>query len=435
MNNTELKIKWKQVLDICPTDKFTALKIDQWYRPLSPVSIDELSGVISFAATESNAMQKNMINTNYYIIKQSIEQIFGRSYTLNLIEEHDIGEIPDYTHKHYTFESFVSGPNNRLALAASLAIAEQFTPEYNPLFIYGGSGLGKTHLLTAIAHYVKQNNPEKKVLYITTEAFTNELVKAIRDNATEDFHNKYRKVDILLLDDIQFIAGKERTEEEVFNTFNALYTSNKQVVLSSDKPPKDLKNLPDRLITRFSQGMIADIQPPDYETRVAILQQKLEEKGVALDEGLSEVLDLIAQNITDNIRELEGALTRVLGTAALSSEQITKDFAKSILKDVFVIKEKAITPENIKKIVAEFYGVKVSDLESSKRSRIFVAPRQLAMYLIRKHTSLSLPQIGIEFGGRDHTTVLYSCEKLEEEIGSNKEFAERLRLIESQFLK
>lgn len=436
MQNSELKSKWKTVLDTCPTDKVSAVKLDQWYRPLSPTSIDEDKAIIYCAATETNPMLKNMVNINYSIVRDTIVQIFGKEYRIELVEEEEpLEDIPDFTYKHYTFDSFVSGPNNRLALAASLAIAERFTPEYNPLFIYGGSGLGKTHLLAAIAHYVKENNPDKKVLYITTEAFTNELVKAIRENSTTEFHDKYRKVDILLLDDIQFIAGKEATEEEVFNTFNALYSSNKQVVLSSDKPPKDLKTLPDRLVTRFSQGMIADIQPPDYETRVAILQQKIVEKGLAIDQGIAEVIDLIAQNITDNIRELEGALTRVIGLASLTGETINKEYAKNILKDVFNLKEKEVTPENIKKSVAEFYGVKISDLESSKRSRIFVGPRQVAMYLIRKHTPLSLPQIGMEFGGRDHTTVMHSCEKIEEELKTNASLLEKINIIEGQFNK
>ena len=436
MQNSELKSKWKTVLDTCPTDKVSAVKLDQWYRPLSPTSIDENKAIIYCVATETNPMLKNMVNINYSIVRDTIVQIFGKEYRIELVEEEEpLEDIPDFTYKHYTFDSFVSGPNNRLALAASLAIAERFTPEYNPLFIYGGSGLGKTHLLAAIAHYVKENNPDKKVLYITTEAFTNELVKAIRENSTTEFHDKYRKVDILLLDDIQFIAGKEATEEEVFNTFNALYSSNKQVVLSSDKPPKDLKTLPDRLVTRFSQGMIADIQPPDYETRVAILQQKIVEKGLAIDHGIAEVIDLIAQNITDNIRELEGALTRVIGLASLTGETINKEYAKNILKDVFNLKEKEVTPENIKKSVAEFYGVKISDLESSKRSRIFVGPRQVAMYLIRKHTPLSLPQIGMEFGGRDHTTVMHSCEKIEEELKTNASLLEKINIIEGQFNK
>ena len=436
MQNSELKSKWKTVLDTCPTDKVSAVKLDQWYRPLSPTSIDEEKGIIYCVASETNPMLKNMVNINYSIVKDTVVQVFGKDYKIELVEEEEPGEdIPDFTYKHYTFDSFVSGPNNRLALAASLAIAERFTPEYNPLFIYGGSGLGKTHLLAAIAHYVKENNPDKKVLYITTEAFTNELVKAIRENSTTEFHDKYRKVDILLLDDIQFIAGKEATEEEVFNTFNALYSANKQVVLSSDKPPKDLKTLPDRLVTRFSQGMIADIQPPDYETRVAILQQKIVEKGLNIDQGIAEVIDLIAQNITDNIRELEGALTRVIGLASLTGERINKEYAKNILKDVFNLKEKEVTPENIKKAVAEFYGVKISDLESSKRSRVFVGPRQVAMYLIRKHTPLSLPQIGSEFGGRDHTTVMHSCEKIEEEIKNNDSLLEKISIIESQFNK
>ncbi len=438
MLNSELKSKWKTILDSCPTDKLCAVKLDQWYRPLSPTSIDEENGIIYCVATETNPMLKNMVNINYPIIRDAIVQIFGKEYKIEIIDNNEDSQeedIPDFSYKHYTFDSFVSGPNNRLALAASLAIAERFTPEYNPLFIYGGSGLGKTHLLSAIAHYVKENNPEKKVLYITTEAFTNELVKAIRAKTPEEFREKYRKIDILLLDDIQFVAGKEATEEEVFNTFNALYSANKQIVLSSDKPPKDLKTLPDRLVTRFSQGMIADIQPPDYETRVAILQQKLEEKNVEIDQGLAEVIDLIAQNITDNIRELEGALTRVLGMASLTGEKINKEYAKNILKEVFNLKEKEVTPENIKKAVAEFYGVKILDLESSKRSRVFVGPRQVAMYLIRKHTILSSTQIGQEFGGRDHTTVMHSCEKIEEELKNNESLFEKIKIIESQFNK
>ncbi|MBR5925728.1 MAG: chromosomal replication initiator protein DnaA, partial [Firmicutes bacterium] len=313
MTNSELKKNWKKVLDNSPSDKINKVKIDQWYKPLVPVRIDEEAGVIYFVSDDSSPVLRNMINTNYGIIKEPLSSVFGKEYRLELVEDEGKPEHVDefgeeYVDSRYTFDSFVSGPNNRLALACSLAIAERFTPDYNPLFIYGGSGLGKTHLLAAISHYVKEKNPEKKVLYVTTEAFTNELVKAIRENSTAAFHDKYRKVDILLLDDIQFIADKERTQEEVFNTFNALHAANKQVVLSSDKPPKDLKNLPERLISRFSQGMIADIQPPDYETRMAILQQKVEEKGLAIDKNMADVIDLIAQNITDNIRDLEGAL-------------------------------------------------------------------------------------------------------------------------------
>jgi len=436
MTNIELKHKWRTVLDTCPVDKLNSVKIDQWYRPLSPKSIDEENGVIYFIASETNPMLKHMVNSNFNLIRETLIETFGKEYKIEIIDEFDDFDEDmegSYSDPHYTFERFVSGANNRLALAASLAIAENFTPEYNPLFIYRGSGLGKTHLLAAIKSYVRENNPEKKVIYVTTEAFTNELITSIQKQTTEQFREKYRKADILLLDDIQFIAGKEGTEEEVFNTFNALYSAHKQIVLSSDKPPKDLKTLPDRLVSRFSQGMIADIQPPDYETRVAILQQKIEEKGLDVNQNISEVIDLIAQNITDNIRELEGALTRVIGMATLSNVEITKGFAKSVLTDVFHLKEKEISAENIKKSVAEFYGVKISGLESAKRSRIYVVPRQIAIYLIRKHTQLSLPQIGQEFGGRDHTTVMHSCEKIEEELKINDSLRKKIETIENQF--
>lgn len=440
MTNSELKKNWKKVLEISPSDKISKVKIDQWYKPLVPVRIDEAAGVIYFVSDDSSPVLKNMIATNYSIIRDPLAEIFGRDFKLELIEDDSKPEHPvdvdeeGYIDSHYTFESFVSGPNNRLALACSLAIAERFTPDYNPLFIYGGSGLGKTHLLAAISHYVKEKNPEKKVLYVTTEAFTNELVKAIRENSTAAFHDKYRKVDILLLDDIQFIADKERTQEEVFNTFNALHAANKQVVLSSDKPPKELKDLPERLISRFSQGMTADIQPPDYETRVAILQQKVEEKGLVIDQNMTEVIDLIAQNITDNIRELEGALTRVITMASLGNNELTKDFARNVLSDIFKIKDREINAFNIKKSVAEFFGLKVSDLEGSKRTREIVYPRQIAIYLIRKHTNLSLPQIGKEFGDRDHTTIMHSCEKIENELKSNENLKERIELIEKHFM-
>ena len=440
MTNSELKKNWKKVLEISPSDKISKVKIDQWYKPLVPDRIDEAAGVLYFVSDDSSPVLKNMIATNYPIIKEPLAEVFGTEYKLELIEDSSKPEHPvdvdeeGYIDSHYTFESFVSGPNNRLALACSLAIAERFTPDYNPLFIYGGSGLGKTHLLAAISHYVKEKNPEKKVLYVTTEAFTNELVKAIRENSTAAFHDKYRKVDILLLDDIQFIADKERTQEEVFNTFNALHAANKQVVLSSDKPPKELKDLPERLISRFSQGMTADIQPPDYETRVAILQQKVEEKGLVIDQNMTEVIDLIAQNITDNIRELEGALTRVIRMASLGNNELTKDFARSVLSDIFKIKDREINAFNIKKAVAEFFGLKVSDLEGSKRTREIVYPRQIAIYLIRNHTNLSLPQIGKEFGDRDHTTIMHSCEKIEKELKNNENLKERIELIEKHFM-
>ncbi|WP_075858715.1 chromosomal replication initiator protein DnaA [Carboxydothermus pertinax] len=314
----------------------------------------------------------------------------------------------------YTFETFVVGNSNRFAHAACLAVAESPAEAYNPLFIYGGVGLGKTHLMHAIGHYILKNKPEMKVAYVTTEKFTNDLINSIKDDTTEEFRNKYRSIDILLIDDIQFLEKKERTQEEFFHTFNALYEANKQIVISSDRTPKELSTLEDRLRSRFEWGLITDIQPPDLETRIAILRKKAQLDNLNVSD---DVLNFIANEIVSNIRELEGALIRVVAYAGLHGEPITVDLAAKALKDLLPSNHvKPITIPLIQQVVANFYGLTVEDLKAKKRTKSVAFPRQVAMYLCRELTEASLPKIGEEFGGRDHTTVIHAHEKIQHDL-------------------
>ena len=318
----------------------------------------------------------------------------------------------------YTFDSFVIGNSNRFAHAASLAVAESPAKAYNPLFIYGGVGLGKTHLMHAIGHYVLQNNPSAKVVYVSSEKFTNELINAIKDDKNEEFRTKYRNVDVLLIDDIQFIAGKERTQEEFFHTFNVLHDANKQIILSSDRPPKEIPTLEDRLRSRFEWGLIADIQVPDFETRMAILKKKadVEKLNVA-----NEVMVYIATKIKSNIRELEGALIRIVAYSSLTNREITVDLASEALKDIISKKQgKHITIEIIQDVVANYFNLRVEDLTSQRRTRNVSYPSQIAIYLSRKLTEMSLPKIGEEFGGRDHTTVIHAYEKISDNLNRDE---------------
>ncbi len=314
----------------------------------------------------------------------------------------------------YTFSTFVIGNSNRFAHAASLAVAEAPAKAYNPLFIYGGVGLGKTHLMHAIGHYILSQNKKAKVLYVTSEKFTNELINSIQTNKNVDFRNRYRNVDVLLIDDIQFIAGKESTQEEFFHTFNALHEANKQIIISSDRPPKEIPTLEDRLRSRFEWGLITDIQPPDLETRIAILKKKAELENLEVDD---DVLEFIAKRIESNIRELEGALTRIMAYSSLTNSTLDVSIAEEALKDIISSRQpKKITPELIQKVVSNHYQLKMEDLKSRKRSRPIVYPRQIAMYLCREMTDLSLPKIGDLFGGRDHTTVIHACDKVATDI-------------------
>lgn len=313
----------------------------------------------------------------------------------------------------FNFENFVVGGNNRFAYAASLAVAESPAEAYNPLFLYGGSGLGKTHLMQAIGIQVIKNDPTSNVLYISSETFTNELIEAINTQNTNQFKEKYRNIDILLIDDIQFLEGKEATQEEFFHTFNTLYENNKQIVISSDRPPSNLQKLDERLTTRFGFGITADVQPADFETRVAILKKKIELANIELDSDIEEVCNLIAEKIKYNIRELEGAMNRMISFSEIMNNKIDLDFAKIVLKDIYRDTDKAIAPERIRSTVASYYDIKVSDLDSKRRTAEIALARQVAMYLCRESTDFSFSKIGEIFGGRDHSTVMSNCNKIQ----------------------
>lgn len=349
-------------------------------------------------------------------------------------EENEDEQILDQNgfNPKYTFDTFVVGNSNRFAHAASLAVAEAPAKAYNPLFIYGDVGLGKTHLMQAIAHFILKNNPDYKVVYVSSETFTNELINAIKDDNTVEFRDKYRNIDILLVDDIQFLAGKERTQEEFFHTFNTLHESNRQLIISSDRPPKEIPTLEERLRSRFEWGLITDIQKPDLETRIAILRKKADIENLTIP---NEVVIYIANKIQSNIRELEGALVKVIAYSSLVDREIDVDLAREALKDLVNEKKKEnieVNIERIKKIITDDYNLKMEDMESKKRTQNIAFPRQIAMYLSRELTDFSLPHIGDEFGGRDHTTVIHAHNKIKEKIKNEDDFSSKIdRLIDT----
>lgn len=329
----------------------------------------------------------------------------------------------------YTFDTFVIGSGNRFAHAASLAVAEAPAKAYNPLFIYGGVGLGKTHLMHAIGHYVIEHNPTARVVYLSSEKFTNEFINSIRDNKAVDFRNKYRNVDVLLIDDIQFLAGKESTQEEFFHTFNALHEESKQIIISSDRPPKEIPTLEDRLRSRFEWGLITDITPPDLETRIAILRKKAKADGLDIP---NEVMLYIANQIDSNIRELEGALIRIVAYSSLINKDINADLAAEALKDIIPSsKPKVITIQDIQRTVGQEYNIKLEDFKAKKRTKSVAFPRQIAMYLSRELTDFSLPKIGEEFGGRDHTTVIHAHEKISKLLLTDAQLEKSIQEIKS----
>jgi chromosomal replication initiator protein len=316
----------------------------------------------------------------------------------------------------FTFENFIEGTSNRMAHAASLAVANAPGKSYNPLFIYGGVGLGKTHLMQAIAHQILAFNQQIKVKYTSSEKFTNELIFSIRNRSTDKFRQKYRDIDVLLIDDIQFLAGKEAAQEEFFHTFNVLYDHHKQIVVSSDKPPKEIAKLEERLVSRFNWGLVVDIQLPDFETRVAILQKKLEKDPIKID---PDIIHFIAENITTNIRELEGALVRIIAYSLIENKPIDLELTKEILKDMVREIYRRVTPNTILTKVSEHFGISKEDLKNKKRNKTLVLPRQVAIYLTRELTELSLPEIGSFFGAKHHTTILYTCRKVREDLKKN----------------
>ena len=388
----------------------------------------------------SNAMQTDAIKSRYYdLIINTFNFLTNKSWQLEIIDSSDasaqsnvqealdnsfdnLTSSPEYSktslNPKYTFDTFVVGNNNRFAHAAALAVAEAPSSMYNPLFIYGGVGLGKTHLMQAIGNEILKRDSSKKVLYVTSEAFTNELVNAIKDAnyKNELFRNKYRNIDILLIDDIQFFAGKNTAQEEFFHTFNTLHQNGKQIILSSDKPPRDIALLEDRLKSRFEWGLIADISMPDYEMRLAILRKKTQMEGILIDD---DILSLIATRIYSNIRELEGVLNKILAYTSLTHSPITIEVVEKAINDVTLQKENIISADYIQDVVSNYFKIDKRDMVSAKKSNDIAYPRQIAMYLCRTVGQMSFPRIGNDFGGRDHTTVMHAYKKIEKEIKEN----------------
>ena len=444
---------WESVLERIK-EITTQISFETWFLPLKIRKIDTDLNIVYIEVNADN--RSDFIITtikNRYIttLEGAFKEVLGDNFRVILKDSLSYGEDDNKQNQKikqkknildkekifnpkYTFDNFVVGNSNKYAHAAALAVAESPSEAYNPLFIYGGSGLGKTHLMHAIGIYLLENNPQINVLYVSSEMFTNEFIKAINTKTMNDFKKKYRQADVLMIDDIQFLGGKNETQEEFFHTFNSLYNLNKQIIISSDKAPNKLVNLEERLISRFQWNLIADIQPADYETRVAILLKKVENMNIEIDDNpdIYDVVCMIAEKIKDNIRELEGALTRVISFSQLLNEKLDKNFARKTLKDIFSNMEKTVTPEKIKKTVCRHYGIKISDIESSKKTNNIAYPRQIAMYLIREMTDYSLPKIGQFFGGKHYTTVLYACEKIENEMKTDRNLAEIIEAIKEE---
>ncbi|MDL2317593.1 chromosomal replication initiator protein DnaA [Eubacteriales bacterium OttesenSCG-928-A19] len=356
-----------------------------------------------------------------FLSAQEAKDLFPKADAVSVTEL--AGQNNDLLNPKYTFSSFVVGNSNRFAHAASLAVADAPAQAYNPLFIYGGVGLGKTHLMHAIGHHIRGQFPNMKLLYISSENFTNELISAIQKNKNVEFRERFRSLDVLMIDDIQFIAGRDSTQEEFFHTFNTLHTAGKQIVISSDRPPKEIMRLEDRLVSRFEWGLVADIQKPDVETRIAILRKKAALDNMAIDD---DVLTLIASHIDSNIRELEGSLTRVVAYAQLTGRPVSTALSEEALRDVFAIKDqKRITCDLIQQVVSDFYSVSVGDLKGKRRNREISIPRQIAMFLTREMTDMSLTQIGMSFN-RDHTTVIHACEKIADDARASASLSANL---------
>ncbi len=435
---------WNEALKIIEEESSSLVSFETWIMPLVPVEIEGNNFILQIG----DSFYKEMIEKRYMaLIKNSIKKVTSKEYNILIFTEDELKERNNpkkvketkpvtnvesvgNLNPRYVFSSFVVGNSNRMAHAASLAVAESPADAYNPLFLYGGVGLGKTHLMHSIAHYILEHNPDKKVLYASSETFTNELINSIKNNKNEEFRNKYRNIDVLLIDDIQFISQKESTQEEFFHTFNTLHESNKQIIISSDRPPKEIKTLEDRLRSRFEWGLIADIQPPDYETRIAILQKKADTDGLTVP---NEVMAFIAKCIVSNIRELEGALTRIVAYASLTNQEITIELAESALKDIFSEQSVVqITPELIQEVVANYYNIRAEDITGSKKPKNIAFPRQIAMYLSRKILDISLPKIGEHFGGRDHSTVIHACTKIEKELEKDPSLQKTIIEIEKR---
>ena len=425
---------WQQVLSVIQT-RLSKPSFDTWFK--STKAFFQSDDVV--VITAPNVFSAEWLESRYTkLVTATFEEILGRPVEVKFTVEAaaPAEQTPAYPpmpavkmpstdenvsmlNPKYTFDTFVIGAGNRFAHAASLAVAEAPSKAYNPFFLYGGVGLGKTHLMHAIGHYILENNPHMKVLYISSEKFTNEFINSIRDNKQESFRNKYRNIDVLLIDDIQFLAGKEGTQEEFFHTFNALHEEHKQIIISSDRPPKEIPTLEERLRSRFEWGLITDIQPPDLETRIAILRKKAKAENLDIP---NEAMIYIANMIDTNIRELEGALIRVVAYSSLTNQDITAHLAAEALKDILPSgRNRVITIQDIQQRVGEYYGLKLEDFKARKRTKAVAFPRQVAMYLARELTDYSLPKIGDAFGGRDHTTVIHAHEKISQQLKVDQE--------------
>ena len=423
MKQEEMNLILTKVKDLLK-EEVTNITFDTWINPIEIQKIDDVSNTITLVAN-SQFMQSTLQNNYHDLILNAFKFATKKIYHLEIINSDTLKQLANVSeptketishsslNPKYTFETFVVGDNNRFAHAAALAVGNEPGKAYNPLFLYGGVGLGKTHLMHAIGNRILQNNNQTNVLYVTSEKFTNQLINAIKDNKNEVFRNKYRSIDVLLIDDIQFIAGKERVQEEFFHTFNSLYEDGKQIIISSDKPPRDIQFLEDRLKSRFEWGLLADISCPDYETRLAILRKKAQDENILIDDF---ILSDIANKIDSNIRELEGVFNKIVARASLIHSPITIELAENIINEFKYESEKVISCDFIKETVAKYFSINKDDLSGNKRSNDIAFPRQIAMYLCREIANMSFPQIGVDFGGRDHSTVMHACKKIEKEV-------------------
>lgn len=456
----EVKEKWPEIIEYLRVEhELLNVSFNTWIKPLKVYDVIDDTAYILVNKDSS----VEYIDKKYRLpLMVCIAEITGKEYEIQFVSEDDdkLNEIHNASidngqkkktkslaekaglNPKYTFDTFVVGGNNNFAHAASLAVAESPGEVYNPLFLYGGVGLGKTHLMHSIAHFILDKNPKKKVLYVTSETFTNELIDALRNGKTAgnesamlNFRDKYRNIDVLLIDDIQFIIGKESTQEEFFHTFNHLHTLGKQIIISSDKPPKDIETLESRLRTRFEWGLIADISSPDYETRMAILQKKIELDHLEKYNIKNDVLDYIAANVKSNIRELEGSLNKLIALYKLNNNNNPIDIALAAeaLKDIISSdNRREVTPELILDIVADHFGITVADLKSKKRDSEIAVPRQICMYLMRTMTDTALKGIGAVLGGKDHSTVKYGVEKIAKDIESDEMMANTINIIKKK---
>lgn len=429
--------KWQTILDILIKEhEISEVAVNTWIQPLTIQTITDDS-ITFYMVRGPRGIE--FIKHKYYDIylSMAIEQVTGKQFKI-LFTDSDAAvpapkkkktpapsEFLGNLNPRYTFDTFVVGPTNKMAHAVSVAVAESPGGSYNPLFLYGGAGLGKTHLMHSIAHHIINNRPDLKVLYVTSEKFTNELIDSLKHDKNKEFRDKYRNIDVLLIDDIQFIIGKESTQEEFFHTFNELHEAKKQIVISSDKHPREIATLEERLRSRFEWGITADIQPPDYETKMAILKKRAELEGLDIN---SEVMQYVATNINSNIRELEGALNKICVFANLEHKPVTLELAETALKDTIECQHE-ITPQLIMDVVAEHYNISVSDILSKKKNKEITNPRQICMYLCRKYTDCSLQSIGKIMGNRDHTTVIHGHDKIAKTMQTDENLKANLSIL------